>query len=187
MTHPLSDGVYASYHWKEGRPYGQKPLPLDEAKVLTEVYKLVSDPYHKHISIELYSNGKFVRTIYDSYIFDFRDLKPAAQVGWQKENLNDSCRSLIRNLDDRLILIESYTFDGEFCLSCESHSPFGILVSTQKIHYKHRGDCMNAVILYDTEDVPVMFKSYDSGSDGQFTTVLEEVWEPRKHQIPVES
>ena len=117
--------------------------------------------------------------MYDSAVFDFRWLKPAAQVGWQKETLYESdseVTSLIRTIEDRVILKEVYRFDGPFCLDCHAFSAQGIPVSVQKIYYTTRGDAFNGVVLYDMNRHPVTFKRYATGPDGQFTELLEEHW-----------
>ncbi|SCA62568.1 hypothetical protein SCG7086_AB_00270 [Chlamydiales bacterium SCGC AG-110-P3] len=167
---------YGDYYWDDGVPRGRHPISSGNVPLY---YKLVSDPYHKRLSIEEYRSDTFSTVIYDSAIFDFRWLKPAAQVGWQKETISETDTeviSLIRTIEDRVILKEVYSFDGPFCLECHAFSPQDIPVSTQKVHYKSRGDIFNGVVLYDMNNHPVTFKKYETGTDGQFTHVIEEQW-----------
>lgn len=168
---------YANYYWKKGRPVGLEKV--DTSHPLS--YKLISDPYYKWISIESYKNGKFNSVIYDSKLFDFRHLKIENQAAWQKEDLKEDSlqpRSLIRNHDDRAILIEHYTFKENLCRECCSFSPHGILISIQKLFYTVSGDSFNGVVMYDTNLHPVMRKTYAWDSKTEiFSDLLKEEWE----------
>lgn len=173
---------YEEYVWKEGLPYGIRPLAAPPANV-SVTYKVISDPYHKRNSVEKYAFGKFESVVYDSGLFDFRSLKPALQTAWQKTTLDESNPSSrdsvcchIRNEDDRLILIEKYLFEGDLCRSCSAFSPHGPLVSFQKIFYSRLGDAYNGVCLYDSNQHPVLIKKYTVDDEGLFATLLEENW-----------
>lgn len=168
---------YKDYLWKEGIPYGTEPTEEEEG------YKIAMDPYRKRISIEKYSQGQFTSIIYDSALFDFRHLKQEAQTAWQKSIVKEDERevvAMIRNQDDRLILIETYAFEGELCRRCVSHSPHGVLVSRQQLYYKALGDAFNGVILFDANQKPVMRKRYEiDPKSNEFTQLLEEEWNVR--------
>lgn len=168
---------YEDYIWKNGMPYGVKPK--SEALPAGITYKVISDPYHKRISIEKYSEGNFTEVIYDSALFDFRHLQPARQTAWQKSSISDTvCH--IRDQDDRLILIEKYLFEGQRCRECRASSPCGLLISIQKIYYVDCQDPFNGVILFDSNQHQVLIKRYQIDSASmEFTDLLEESWEPK--------
>lgn len=168
---------YLSYIWKEGIPYGIQTAEDPYTQSLT--YKIISDPYHKWISLEEYSKNHYVKTIYDSSLLDFRNLKPAKQHAWQKITLSESDKevvSVIRDHNDRVILFENYLFEEERCRECKTTSPYGNLLSIQKILYQAAGDPFNGVILYDSNEKPVMHKKYKIDEAGEFTELLEENW-----------
>lgn len=170
---------YQDYTWKEGKPRGL-PKTSEEPPLKGIAYKIVADPYYKRISIEKYQDGSFASIIYDSALFDFRHLKPAEQTAWRKDKVNESDRTVIchiRNQDDRLILIETYTFEHQLCRECRSSTPHGVLVSVQKIQYVSLGDTFNGVTLYDSNDHIVMFKKYKTDEAGEFTELLLESWD----------
>lgn len=179
MLWPMSQ-YYRDYIWREGIPYGIEAVegsaPL--------VYKIPMDPYRKRIVIEKYMQGKFSGIVYDSAFLDFRHLKPAEQTAWQKCILSedDHCTlAAIYNQDDRLIVMESYFFENNFCRQCKAVSGHGIPISQQKIFYKHLGDAINGVLLLDINDHPVMFKNYTSDeSSGEFLELIEELWDGKK-------
>ena len=168
---------YKDYFWDEGRPTGINALDGHDDTSITS-YKLVSDPYHKWISIEKYKGKDFDGIVYDSKIFDFRNLKPINHTAWQKEPLGISEEtSIIRDQDDRIILFEEYSFEGTRCRVCRARSVHGIPISTQMIYYKELGDNINGVALFDNNDHIVMYKLYDIDSEsGQFAEVIEEKW-----------
>lgn len=166
---------YASYYWKKGRPYGKKKRDQEE-----QAFKIVSDPYHKRISIEKYFKGDFSSIIYDSNLFDFRALKPQEQVGWEKEIVQEgesSTNSLMRDHNDRVILIEENNLEKGWIRSCTIKSPQGILIGRQHLYYESLGDPWSGVILYDCNKSPVMKKIYSSREDGAFLDVIEECWD----------
>lgn len=174
---------YATYVWRRGLPYGVNPFK-EEGIPHPVSYKVASDPYHKRVSIEKYEGGKFSCILYDSAIFDFRQLKQGEQLAWQKTMIaegSESATSHIRNQDDRLILIEEYRFEGERCRECKAYSPIGHLISVQKILYKDMGDPFNGVSLYDSVGRSVMSKHYEwDDASKQFTTLIKEVWIPEE-------
>ena len=174
---------YTSYFWKEGIPYGIKEV--DEKA--TSSYKIVMDPYRKHIVIEEYSKGRFVRPIYDSALLDFRKLKPREQYAWQKTTVEDTPEktvSLIRNQDDCVVLIETYTFERGLCRACRVASPHGYPLSIQQMSYKCLGDPFNGVVLRDVNDQVVMYKYYEADTTtGEFTSLITEEWHPRENPV----
>lgn len=170
---------YQDYYWKEGTPQGIHRI--DPENNLEEInYKIVIDPYRKWISIEECLGLRFSKVVYDSMLFDFRHLKPIHQNAWQKLTLEESDKkitSLIRNQDDRSILIEEYVFEQGRCRSCDVRSIHGIPISSQRIHYKELGDKENGVYLFDSTSRPVMYKQYACDPvSGDFTDLLKEEW-----------
>lgn len=164
--------LFRDYVWKEGIPYGIKPLTEDQTGTS---YKIVMDPYRKRISVESYLDGSFSHIVYDSYLINFRHLNPVEQTAWQKEEL-PSGASLIRNQDDRIVFKETYVFKDELCRECHVSSPHGIPLSTHKMYYKSFGDAFDGVILYDKNDHPVMQKFYSVDESGEFNELLSENW-----------
>lgn len=167
---------YRDYVWKEGIPYGIGAT--NDCKGMT--YKIAMDPYRKRIAIERYENNVFCSVVYDSALLDFRHLKPAEQTAWQKVILSENSEKIVAaiyNQDDRLALIETYSFEGKFCRKCVSTSSHGIVLSHQKIFYQVLGDAFNGVLLQDINQHPVMFKRYESDSEGEFTELIEEIWD----------
>ena len=175
---------YSDYFWDEGIPTGINALDGQNDTSLTS-YKLVSDPYHKWISIERYKGRDFDDIIYDSLIFDFRNLKPINQTAWEKEPGGTSKEtSIIRNHDDRIILFEEYSFEGNHCRMCKARSVHGIPISTQRIYYRELGDNIDGVALFDNNDHIVMYKLYDIDSEsGEFTDVIEEKWNMKNQNL----
>lgn len=168
---------YCDYVWKKGLPYGI----LESKNMEGQTFKIVSDPYHKKNSIEVYIDGSFLKIIYDSSLFDFRELKLGEQLSWQKNVIHETeleVVSHIRNQDDRLILIEKYEFESGICRICKAYSPHGIHISTQKIYHTKFNDPCNAAILFDANDHPVMQKKYklDEKTE-EFKELLEELWD----------
>lgn len=166
---------YADYFWREGIPVGYQAIPQE-----TDVsFRIISDPYKKRFSLEKYQAGLFKETIYDSNLFDFRQLKKADEA-WQRQTLREdkiSIRSLIRSIDERVILIEEAHFEGEECRYCKLYSPHNILLATQKILHQSLGDTFDGVLLYDILDHPILIKHYNiDTSSGAFTTLLKEEW-----------
>lgn len=171
---------FQDYYWKKGKPYGIGPIENRLVRSTEMSFKIIADPYYKHISLEKYQRGSFVETIYDSLILDFRSLKPEDQLGWQKELVREGTREIvnvIRNHHDRIILIEQQTFEKQFCRECVLYSPQGIHVSSHKMQYTILGDKLNTVTLFDANNKIVMYKKYQAASDGTFTNLLEEYWD----------
>ena len=168
---------YRNYFWKDGIPYG-----IDAINKETEIndsYKIVMDPYRKRISIEKYTFGEFSKGVYDSALLNFRKLNLVEQLGWQKmlvkEN-QDSQECIIRDQDDRVLFIETYTFHKNYCKKCIATSPQGIVLSIQEMFYKILGDKENEVILYDSNRHPVLHKTYNADPvTGEFTTLIKEL------------
>lgn len=175
---------YTKYTWKEGIPYGIQKVDADHPLS----YKILSDPYHKWISIEEYSNGSFKKVIYDSKLFDFRQLKPINQTAWNKVQVMESETEIlceIRDQDDRLILFEHYHFEKGTCRECQTLSVHKIPVSYQKVFYKRFGDTFNGVVLFDCNDQIVMQKEYAIEEEsGEFMEVLKESWNGQDFLLP---
>lgn len=156
---------FKSYYWKEGKPYGREK---------GDKFKIVVDPYHKRYSIEEYEKGEYKRVIYDSNLLDFRSLKDPRQASWLKEPFGENS-SLLRNQDDRVVLIEKYEFKGDKCSLCRYLSPQGIEIAFHKISLRDWGDPFDGVTLYDLNDMPIMQKKYTI-EKGEFLDLLEENW-----------
>ena len=171
---------YSNYFWKDGKPYGQT-LTASDAEIC---YKIVADPYYKRISIERYSQGRFMATIYDSLLLDFRRLKTWDDTAWQREQLEDNSQTricILRNPDDRILFIETLSFVETYCHLCTLHSCHGLLLSTHRMFYSARGDIFDGVVLYDSEGRTVMRKHYQiDPATGEFSQLLKEEWEIRE-------
>lgn len=167
---------YRDYFWKEGIPYGLEPLNSEGQE--KECYKIVMDPYRKRISIEKYSNTHFINTIYDSALLNFRHLNQIEQQSWQKIPMKENDQTmecLIRDQDDRVLFLETYSFEQNLCVQCVARSPQNIILSIQKMHYTYLGDEKNEVILYDINHHPVIQKLYEANPlTGEFTALIEE-------------
>ncbi len=168
---------YHNYYWKGGKPHGQELVdPLSPL-----AYKIVTDPYGKRYSIEKYREGQFERIVYDSLLLDFRHLTAANQMAWQRENLKEDEASLVcllRNQEDRAILLETHHFDAGVCLSCAISSIHGLPLATQKLYYQSKQHLFDGVVLFDLESRPVMMKTYQVDPlSGEFTTLLKEEWD----------
>lgn len=167
---------FKNYYWKNGKPYGLEEV-THEAPIS---YRIVTDPYYKRFSIEKYSL-KFDKIIYDSLLLDFRHLTLKDQVAWEREMLKEEENrsiSLLRNQDDRAVLIETLTFHNNQCRACMTSSIHGIPLALHKMFYVSLGDSFNGVILYDVEERPVMRKVYEIDSQsGEFTNLLSEEWD----------
>lgn len=184
---------YESYYWDHGIPRG-KGLLSEEKGSFRHSFKIVSDPYHKRISIEQYEGERFLKIVYDSVLFDFRWLKPEAQIAWSKETLeetSDEVICLIRNQDDRVILREHYVFKEGLCHYCRASHPSGQHISLQQMYYKAFGDAFNGVVLFDQLSHPVVFKEYEVDEcTGEFSSLLRDVWKTddlNRFNIPINS
>lgn len=166
------------YHWKKGRPKGVEPVR--DASSHPTTYKVVHDPYFIHITLEKYHFGKFQELIYDSQLLNFRKLNPRDQHAWSRETVQiekNSTACVIRDVNDRILYLETHYFDGNFCTSCEVKTPHGWLISTHRMYLQKRGDPFNGVILYDRNSIPVMKKVYAVSESDEFTDLLQEEWE----------
>lgn len=150
---------FKNYIWKSGTPYGIHPVDQPEKENIS--YKIIMDPYRKRISIESYSKGTFTAVIYDSILLDFRKLNPQEQLAWQRETIKETAEelvSLIRNSEDRVILLEEQYFVQQRCSECRIYSPNRIHLSTHKM-------VGNEVILFDANGVMVMKQTLRDESD----------------------
>lgn len=176
------DQHYKNYCWRDGAPYGTEKTDSLQGKT----YRVISDPYRKWISVEQYNSGNFESIIYDSYLFDFRTLKTLNQAAWLKETLSEDetkVRCLLRNQDDRAVLIEEYTFKDGKCQECRTSSVHGLPVSYQKILYKEHGAPFDGVILYDTNHHIVMEKRYEIEEEsGEFGELVSENWKAPQYK-----
>ena len=85
--------------------------------------------------------------------------------------------SLIRDQNDRVILLEHYTFEKGRCRSCQVKSPHGHPLTSRKIFYKDFGDPFDGVILYDANEKPVMKKTYEMIPEfREFGELIDENW-----------
>ncbi len=169
---------YTDYVWKAGKPVGRDPHP--EGETLPVSYKIITDPYFKHYSVERYHFGKYETLVYDSQLLDFRKLKPEHQQAWQSETVEvtKECVScLIRDGNDRLILKEVHTFEEGLPKQVELFSLHGWHLLTTKLYYSHLGDAFSGALLFDREKRPVLKKTYQTDEAGNFLEVLKEEWE----------
>lgn len=168
---------YEDYVWKNGIPFGVRKCAPEEAAT----YKVISDPYYKRISIEKYVKGHFDKVIYDSALFDFRQLRANQQMAWEKKDVSPTVAH-IHNQEDRLVLIEEYSFEGTHCRKCEIKTPHGCSVGMQKMFYTALKDAFNGVVLFDANQHQVIKKNYDvDPNTGEFSTLLSESWELSSH------
>lgn len=169
--------AYKDYYWKDGKPYGMEVTN----SLSGTTFRVVIDPYHTRYSLEQYQEGKFQRLIYDSAFFDFRHLRRPEHASWQKEPLSE-LKTLIRNHDDRVILLETYTFEQTLCRTCALSTANGLPLSTHRLYYEHLGDPFNGVILFDTNEKPILKKTYQFDALSQsFTDLLQESWDMRHY------
>ncbi len=168
---------FGHYYWKEGKPYGSHEV---DPIVNSISYKIITDPYHKRFSIEKYRYKTFDKVIYDSHLLDFRHLTLKDQMAWQREMLHEEenvATSLLRNQEDRALLLENLTFENNVCRACHTSSIHGIPLAIHRMYYRRLNDPFNGVILFDIEESPVMMKTYDVDPlTGEFTDLLKEEW-----------
>jgi len=173
---------FQEYYWKDGKPYGRHAV--DPSSTPTS-YKVIVDPYFKRFSVEKYHHSHFEKIIYDSALLDFRHLTLKDQTAWHREVLqeeNDTSTCLLRNQDDRAILIEDLVFEENQCRMCTTRSIHGVTLSMHRMYYRNLQDPFDGVILYDNEERPVMVKMYESDPlTGEFTHVLLEEWNMQMH------
>ncbi len=167
---------YRDYLWKMGKPFGIEKINSEHSLS----YKIIADPYYKRISIEKYLFGRFSKVIYDSILLDFRHLKSAEQAAWQREIIREEENKticLLRNQDDRAILMEILEFQNHYCRSCEILSIHGIQLSIHRMYYKTLHDPFNGVILFDQENRQVMKKTYEiNPATEEFNHLISEEW-----------
>ena len=177
---------YSDYCWKKGKPVGIGETSLKNG----EVFRIVTDPYHKRYSVEKYSKAVFHEVVYDSFLLDFRKINPQHQTAWQRELLidnNDYQKCLIRDIDDRIILFEELFFEKNRCRICNIYSPHGIFVAVQRVLLLEAGDSFNGVTLADRLGKIIMYKKYSLRNDGEFEELLEECWDAHFSQIYTET
>lgn len=178
---------YNDYFWKEGIPYGIKESkdPINDP---SPTYKIVMDPYRKHITIEKYLRNCFQSVIYDSNFINFRYLKDEThQHAWEKtivEETEDIVICHLRDHNDRLLFQERHLFKKGFCYECRALSAHGIQLHVQRMYYKALNDPFNGVILFDQNEHPVMQKFYEFDETlGTFTHLIEAKW--NMQQFPI--
>lgn len=168
---------FQDYYWKDGKPYGRGEIDPAQSEYS---YKIVVDPYYKRFSVEKYHYSHFDKIIYDSYLLDFRHLTLKDQMAWEREILQEDKKTtfaLLRNQEDRAILTETLSFEGDRCRLCTTSSIHGILLATHRMYDQSIGDPFNGVILYDIEERAVMIKIYEIDFvSGEFTNLLVEDW-----------
>lgn len=177
---------YEDYFWKEGIPYGiryvENPLSF-----IHETYKIVMDPYRKHITIEKYLQNNFKDIIYDSKLLNFRILKIEDTRAWQKIIISETPDKIVchlRDQDDRLVFIETHYFDNLLCRKCDVISPHDIPISTQRMYYKSFQDSFNGVVLFDKNNRPVCFKNYEFDENlNEFTNLIEAKWDMQHFKV----
>lgn len=178
--------IFRDYFWKEGIPYGIHPIE-NEATQTNDGYKIVMDPYRKHITIEKYHKGHFHEIIYDSAFLNFRHLKNDETRAWQKTTISETAEKAVchlRDQDDRLVFEETYLFTDNLCRECQVISPHGIPLSIQRMYYKKLKDPYNAVILFDRNNHPVIFKQYEFDEESQeFTELIEDNWNMQHFKV----
>jgi hypothetical protein len=157
--------LYKKYRWQGGKPVGIDQDPKGH-------FRLLSDPYGKRHIIEEYENGRFIRVIYDSTLFDFRHLHERHQVGWSKEWLKEN-RLLIRDREHIPLFIEEHVFKEGKAVFCTLSTPHGIVFGEQKISYEAFGDPFNGVVLFDISGEQVLKKIYSLDDVGEFKEVKE--------------
>lgn len=170
---------YRDYFWKDGIPYGLDPLSDPSATS----YKIPMDPYRKKISIEKYEWGDFFTQVYNSELLDFRSLKVENQLAWERTALpkSEGPKSLIRDQNDRVILIEEYVFRKTRCIECRILTPHKVLIAVQNIYYKEFNEAFDGVILRDANNHQVMSKEYAMNSQtNEFGDLLKENWDMQR-------
>lgn len=172
---------YQNYYWKDGKPYGVGLVSTNTPPPFPISYKIIADPYYKRISIEKYSDEKFLQIVYDSIFLDFRHLRQPEQTAWQREILLESEHEmihLIRDQNDRAILIEKLYFQSNRCMECQLFSTHQQFISKHHMFYTDLNKPFNGLILFDSEERPVMYKKYRASDDSlEFTDLLEESWD----------
>lgn len=177
---------FKGYRWKNGIPLGKGVIETNQIPNETS-YKIAMDPYRRRITLEKYEKGQFCKIIYDSILLNFRHLNPTEQMAWEKtivEETPEKIVSIIRNQDDQVLYFETCHFQEGFCRVCNISSSHGIFLSSHRLYYKTLNDPFNGVVLFDSDNYPVMLKIYerDEGS-GNFTKIIEESWDVENHPL----
>lgn len=154
---------FRDYLWKDGKPYGVHKTPFSSEAIL---YRLVSDPYQKWITIEIYNKGSFQNILYDSRFLDFRKLTPTNQNAWRRQSV-DETEAWIFNEDDRLILKEVCLYKEEICREVKIYSPYHLLICCYEMEEGPAGP----VSLWDSNGHRVMSRTFDSSKNK-----FKEVW-----------
>lgn len=172
----------ADYFWQNGMPRPRRYIEQEAALS----YKIVADPYNKHISIEKYLNGDFSAIIYDSAQLDFRHFSQQGHAAWERTLINENseeARYLLRDHNDRIRFLEICLFDAGVCRQGVVRSPDGMLLCRHRICYMALGDPFDGVELYDKNDHIVMRKLYMPMGDDEkltFGDMLSEDWAVHK-------
>jgi hypothetical protein len=170
---------FKDYCWCQGKPVGISKTSKETA----QSFKIIGDAYHKRFSVERYEMGRFASVVYDSSLFDFRLLKKADEAGWQRETIEETgthTLSLIRNMEERVILIEKAFFENNICRLCKIYSPQSIEIASQDICFRSRGDAFDGVMLKDILGRFILIKHYALDPETQeFGTLLDEIWDHR--------
>lgn len=168
------------YFWQDGTPQPRRYIEQEAALS----YKIVADPYNKHISIEKYLFGCFSAIIYDSAQLDFRHLSQQGHTAWERTLVRESSQEalyLLRDHNDRIRFLEVCLFDAGICRQGVVRSPDGTLLSRHTICYTALGDPFDGVELYDSNDHIVMRKLYMPMADElAFGDMLSENWAVHK-------
>ena len=89
----------------------------------------------------------------------------------------DQTICLLRNQDDRVVLIETLLYEQNRCRSCSLSSVHGIPLSIHRMFYRSCQDLFDGVVFYDAEKRPVMMKQYEIDPEtGEFTNLIQEEW-----------
>lgn len=163
---------YDDYYWDKGVPKGRGS---SETKA-SITYKIQDDPYRKRYSVEEYEGKIFQKILYDSALFDFRSLFKGEDASWQREVLSETATSaltLIRNMEERIILREELHYDTEGkCTGCTLFSCHGVPLGTQTICDKP----FTGVQFRDISGRLVLQKEYEKNKEtGEFGSLLKEV------------
>lgn len=162
---------YDDYYWDKGVPKGKQP-----SEVPTHIaYKIHDDPYRKRYSVEQYEGKNFQKILYDSALFDFRSLFKGEDASWQREILSESSTSaltLIRNMEERIILREELHYDAQGnCMGCTLFSCHGVPIGTQTIFEKP----FTGVQFRDNSGRLVLQKEYEKNEEtGEFGKLIKE-------------
>lgn len=174
---------YKDYFWSSFKPKGTHKLSSHKEAPLC--YKIVSDPYGKRYSIEQYKNGLFYKIFYDSALFDFRHLlaNDPTKAVWHTEII-ETFKAHIRDEYDRLILIESYTFNESLCRETTFTTPHGIFIGRQKMFYTKLNDPLDGVVLFDQANKPVLIQLYHTDNvSGAYTKIGEVIKTPHRYML----